>query len=423
MSNLDLVVIGGGAAGFFCAINYGEKNPGARILLVEATQKLLTKVRISGGGRCNVTHNCFVPAELVKNYPRGSRELRGSFEYFQPSHTVEWFARRGVILKAEADGRMFPITDSSETIVNCFMDAAASHGIKIVKGQSIVGISKRVEDGLFHLTAKSGEEYRSRFVLLATGSSSTGHDLAKSLGHSISTLSPSLFTFKVSDDRLTDLGGVSFKDCSLDLAVSSADNSSQKNELVQKFKFRGPVLITHWGLSGPAVLKLSAFAAHELFASGYVGQLTINFLGALSSEDADARIISFANDNSKKFVLKNSPFTEFTQRWWERLCTVCGVSEETKYAELSKKVRRLLVNESVAGIYKVSGKGIFKEEFVTAGGVNRIEVDFRTMESKTVEGLYFAGEVMDLDGITGGFNFQNAWTNAFLASQDMIKKS
>lgn len=406
MNTVDLGIIGAGAAGVFCAINTALLAPQAKIAIFEATHSPLAKVRISGGGRCNVTHHCFEPATLVKNYPRGAQELRGAFSKFQPQDTVAWFAARGVTLKTEADGRMFPVSDSSQTVIDCLMSEADRLGVKLVKGQKILKVGRNAS-GHFEITSRIDEVTECRFLLLATGSSPEGHQLAVLLGHKITALAPSLFTFKVTDERIKGFLGVSFPEASLQLTIAGSG---------KKHEFFGALLITHWGFSGPAVLKLSAFAAHDLFQSGYQAELRINFVGSTVAE-AEKCIQNYAVEHPKQLIVIHSMFSAIPLRWWAHLCKVVGIGPEQRFAEIKATLRAALAKELTAATYQVSGKGIFKEEFVTAGGVALTEVDFRTMESKRAPGLYFSGEVLDVDGITGGFNFQNAWTTAMLAAR------
>lgn len=396
MSKPKVGVIGGGAAGYFAAIHCAEARPDAQVSVLEGTTRPLTKVRISGGGRCNVTHHCFDPELLVKNYPRGFRELRGPFSRFQPKDTVAWFARRGVELKSEVDGRMFPVTDDSETIISCLEKAAKGAGVEVRLGQIVKGIQHR--DGKFFVQLRAGEEAFDR-LLLATGSGPQGVAAARSLGHQLVDPVPSLFTFNIDDPRLKELPGISFPEVELTLEPGGSG---------QVFKQRGPLLITHWGLSGPAVLKLSAFAARELFLSRYKARLRINFLPG----EAPATV------SAKVFATRQLP-PSLPKRFAQALIQHVGIEAKASWANLSGELLQRLASELSQGEYQVDGKGVFKDEFVTAGGVALKEVDFRTMESKRCPGLYFAGEILDVDGITGGFNFQNAWTTGYLAGQAM----
>ena len=406
-----IAVIGGGAAGYFGAINAAENRPDARVVILEATRRTLTKVKISGGGRCNVTHHCFDPAKLVENYPRGRRELRGPFAKFQPRDTVAWFAARGVELKAEADGRMFPVSNSSQTIIDCLEGAAKKAGVEICLGESVMTMERHGPK--LRLQLKSGDSIDADSVLLATGSAPQGVALASALGHAIVPPVPSLFTFNVKDPRLADLAGVSFDQVRLDLDPGDGEARLTRD---------GPLLITHWGLSGPAVLKLSAFGAIRLHGSRYKAALRINFLGGVREDIVLGQLMSYKAQHPKRTIIGHHPFDNIPRRFWQRLVEVSGASDTLTYADAAKATFSRLAQELAGGLYEVDGKGVFKEEFVTAGGVALSEVDFRTMSSLLVPGLYFAGEVLDIDGITGGFNFQAAWTTSFLAAQAMATR-
>jgi predicted Rossmann fold flavoprotein len=405
LEEFDLIVIGGGAAGFFGAIACAEARPGSRVIILEATPRVLTKVKISGGGRCNVTHHQFDAKRLVMSYPRGQKELMGAFHRFQPRDTVAWFAAHGVELKVEADGRMFPITDSSQTIIDCLEQTARQNGVALRLRTLVQKIEK--VDGQFLVHTKEGPLLRSRFVLLATGSMPFGQNLARDLGHRLVEPVPSLFTFEIKDPLLEGLAGTSFPRVHMQLKAAGA---------VQDFQQEGPCLITHWGLSGPAVLKLSAFAARELFASAYKAQLQVNWEHPLKYEAACQQLEALKQQHPKKKVSNENPFS-CTRRFWEVLLRETGFREQQIYAETSKKQLQDLARRLTGTVLSVEGKGVFKDEFVTAGGVAREEIDFRRMESKVCPGLFLAGEVLDIDGITGGFNFQNAWTGSWLAAQ------
>ncbi|WP_066376508.1 NAD(P)/FAD-dependent oxidoreductase [Anabaena sp. CA = ATCC 33047] len=406
MLPLKIVVIGGGAAGFFGAIACAQVNPEAQIILLEASRHPLAKVRISGGGRCNVTHACFEPQALTQNYPRGGKALRGAFTRFQPQDTVAWFTHHGVKLKTEADGRMFPITDSSETIVNCLMNTATAEGVEIWTGTPVVGVS-RINAG-FELLLKSGEIIRCDRLLLATGSSLIGYKIAQALGHHIEAPVPSLFTFNIPEDKLRALAGISVNPVGLKLFVG------EKSQLEQT----GPLLITHWGLSGPAVLKLSAWGARVLHEHNYQATLLVNWLPELTQEQVRAKILAIKNEWGKKAIALHRG-VDLPHRLWQYMIARVGITKDDRWAGLSNKTLNLLVQEITQSKYLVNGKGVFKEEFVTCGGVNLQEINFKTMESKLVPGLYFAGEILDIDGVTGGFNFQSAWTTAYLAGNAM----
>lgn len=372
----DLIVIGGGAAGFFAAIAAEGS-----VVLLEKTAVLLSKVRISGGGRCNVTHACFDPKELIKNYPRGSKELLGPFHHFQPRDTIQWFESRGVMLKTEEDGRIFPVTDDSETIIECLLSEAKKRGVDIQLRQRILSITKEA-DG-FTIERKDLPPLRCHRLLLATGSGPDGHAWAQQMGHTIQKPVPSLFTFNIPTSPLKELSGI---------VIDPVEVS------VPGFSQRGPLLITHFGFSGPAVLKLSAWAARLFAEKDYKLDVTINWLPDLSEE----KIFDMLKFASAK------PFS-FPNNFWK------AFAPATPLHQTSHKILRDLARRLHADTYHVEGKTTHKEEFVTCGGVNLKEVNFKTMESKICSGLYFAGEILDIDGVTGGFNFQNAWTTGYIA--------
>ncbi len=409
--NLDIVVIGGGAAGFFAAINCANTYRKAKVTILEATKKPLNKVRISGGGRCNVTHNCFDPARLVQNYPRGGKALRGPFSRFQPQDTVEWFANRGVKLKTEADGRMFPITNNSETVVNCLLNEAKKAKVNLQIGTAVKSVIKK--ENKFEINLKTGKTLKCDRILIATGSNPQGIKIAKNLGHKIIPAVPSLFTFNIKDSRLESLAGVSCDRVSIQLNCSNLSK-----EISKKMTQTGPILITHWGLSGPVILKLSAWGARVLFETKYQSELIINWLPEYNSETLRDLLLKTKLQMPKKKLVNYSPLP-IPKRLWQSLIHFVGIGDRKIWTEISKKELNRLVGELVRGSYKISGKGVFKEEFVTCGGVSLKEVNFKTMESKISPGIYFAGEVLDIDGVTGGFNFQSAWTTGWLASQAM----
>jgi hypothetical protein len=402
---LQVVVIGGGAAGFFGAIACAEANPQARVTLLEAGRQFLSKVLISGGGRCNVTHACFEPSLLVQHYPRGGKALRGAFSQFQSRHTVDWFTDRGVALKTEADGRMFPTTDDSNTIATCLLNQAKAAGVTLRTGAAVKSVAKK--DDAFKLELRSGEVLLADRLLIATGSSLNGHQFAQQLGHTIEPPVPSLFTFNVLDDRLKDLSGVSVDPVRLRLQT---DDSKLKLEQT------GALLITHWGLSGPAVLKLSAWGARFLHDRHYRATLQINWLPHHNPETLRHELTAVRNQLSRKTIVANCPVM-IPRRLWEKLVASIGIHSDMRWAELSNKAMTALIQELTQSSYTIQGKGVFKEEFVTCGGVNLKEVNFKTMESRQCPGLYFAGEVLDIDGVTGGFNFQSAWTTGWLAGK------
>lgn len=394
----DLITIGGGAAGFFAAITHAEKGGGATVIL-EKTSEVLAKVRISGGGRCNVTHHCFDARELSKHYPRGEKALIGPLNRWGAEDTVQWFRSHGVELKTEGDGRMFPLTDSSQTIIDCLEQAARSAGVEVRKRSGVAAIS-RSEEGdrvLFSVELENGELIRARHVLLATGGTrqAGGARLAKSLGHSLAPAVPSLFTFKINDSRITGLQGLSVAD------VHSSVVGTQ-------LKSSGPLLITHWGMSGPGILRLSAWGARKLAEMDYRFQLRINWLPGI---DVEAELRNHRELWGKRQMQTKCPFAPIPRRLWMRFLLVSEIADSTVWSQLTKEQMRKLVGELTSAKYEVTGKSLNKEEFVTCGGVPLKEINMKTMESKLCPGLYFAGEIMDIDGITGGFNFQNAWTS------------
>ena len=395
---VDLIVIGGGAAGFFSAITCAE-NSDKSVLILERTSQLLQKVKISGGGRCNVTHDCLDPRDLATHYPRGEKSLIGPFNRFGPSDTIDWFSSRGVELKTEADGRMFPESNTSQTIVNTLLDAAQNAGVSIKTNEGVTSIERTGER--FEVSTDAGHSYTAANVLLATGGtrSAAGAKLAERLGHELLPATPSLFTFKIDDARIDGLAG---------LSVANAEVRIQNSRL----KSQGPVLITHWGMSGPGILKISAWGARELAELSYRFSITVNWT---PNSDPAAVIAEKREHDGKRQVATRSPFEDIPKRLWLRMLDAAGIDGSTIWSELAKKPANKLISELSAATYEVTGKSTNKAEFVTCGGVARDDIDFKTMESKLVPGLYFAGEVIDIDGVTGGFNFQNAWTNGYHA--------
>lgn len=383
------------------AITAAETCPDAAVTIYEATDQPLDKVRISGGGRCNVTHNCFDPAELVNNYPRGRKELRGPFSRFQPSDTVTWFKKRGVELHTENDGRMFPISNDSQTIIDCLIHAAEKAGVLIKLNSRIKAVAK-TDNNCFNLQFSDNNHVTYDKIVITTGSSPQGYKFAKSLGHTVVPCVPSLFTFKVSDQRLENLSGLSFGQTTITLTTES-----------RTFTQTGPMLITHWGLSGPAILKLSAFAARELHTQRYQAPLQINFLPGQTNELLFTLFNSWKKQHGKKQLSSIHP-PEIPRRYWQQLLISLTIPDTLTWAEVDKKSLAKLTTELLGAEFLITGKGIFKEEFVTCGGVSLGEIDFKTMQSRLVPNLYFAGEILDVDGITGGFNFQNAWTTGWL---------
>ena len=410
MSSHRVIVVGGGAAGFFAAITCAESHPEAEVLLLEKSAHYLSKVRISGGGRCNVTHACFDPREFVTRYPRGSRELIGPFQRFSARDTVEWFESRGAKLKVEADGRMFPVTDSSQTIIDCLMRSAADAGVKLVPNCGVEKVvrtpGRRFE---LHLSkaALPAEPLQCDRLLLATGGCRVPAmaQIPVALGHTLEPPVPSLFTFNVEAPWLRELAGVSLPE--VELAVPEG-----------KLRERGPLLVTHWGLSGPVVLRLSAWGARELHARNYSFHLNLNWLPQHPREQLMANFQQRRKTLGAKLVV-NGPIAPLTARLWEGLVLACGLPRETRWASLTRTHQDQLVRGLTHMELPVRGKSLNKDEFVTCGGVRLREVNFKTMESRVCPGLHFAGELLDIDGITGGFNFQAAWTSGWIAGKAM----
>ena len=396
--NFNIIIVGGGAAGFFTAINIVEKNPKLKVAILERGTEVLNKVRISGGGRCNVTHACFEPNELVKFYPRGEKELRGPFHQFCSGDTIEWFEKHGVELKIEADGRIFPVSNSSQTIIDCFLKATQKLGITVLTGQSVQSIFKK--DSLWKVETQT-ENYLAEKLILATGSNPKVWEMLQNFGHAIVSPVPSLFTFNIKDSRIKELPGVAAH-----VTVKVKDT---------KLSSTGPLLITHWGMSGPAILKLSAWGARILHDKNYQITIFVNWLNDAEKADVENMLKELKQEHAKKSVSKKSPF-ELTNRLWESLVLASGIESETKWADLSKIQLQNLANQLTNGTFQVNGKSTFKEEFVTAGGIDLKEINFKTMESKLHESLYFAGEIVNIDAITGGFNFQNAWTSGYIVA-------
>jgi predicted Rossmann fold flavoprotein len=401
----DIIIVGGGAAGFFTAINIVEKNPKLKVAILERGKTVLEKVRISGGGRCNVTHACFVPNDLAKFYPRGEKELRGPFHQFCTGDTIDWFEKHGVELKIEDDGRMFPTSDSSQTIIDCFLSATKKFGIQVLTGQSVQSIfNPEVSGDDFWKVETNHEQFLCQKLIMTTGSNPKIWDMLHQLGHTIVSPVPSLFTFNIKDSRIKDLMGLS--------AFAKVKVKGSKLEA------SGPLLITHWGMSGPGILRLSAWGARELFDKQYQFILQVNWLNEATFEEAMDSLKELKQLHAKKAVSKKSPF-EFPNRLWESLVLASNIDSEIKWADVSKKQLTDLANQLTNGEFKVNGKSTFKEEFVTAGGIDLKEINFKTMESKLHENLFFAGEIVNIDAITGGFNFQNAWTSGFIVAQSV----
>jgi len=401
LEQFDIIIVGGGAAGFFTAINAAENNPELKILILERGKEVLTKVKVSGGGRCNVTHAEFIPAELVKRYPRGEKELRGPFHNFMTGDTIAWFEEHGIKLKTEEDGRMFPVTDSSQTIIDCFNQECQKLGIQIRKGQSLKSFSK--ENDWWQVNTNSNS-FKCTKLMLATGSNPKVWSLLEKMGHQIVPAVPSLFTFNIQDPRIKDLAGIA--------------SEAEVKILNENLESSGPLLITHWGMSGPGILKLSAWGARQLNDLDYNFNIQVNWIPGNSASDLLEQLRELKFSISKQQVFTRPQF-ELPKRLWQSIVSASKINPETKWADLNKDQLKKLAEELTSAVFKVTGKSTFKEEFVTAGGIDLKEVDFKTFESKLHKDLYFAGEILNIDAITGGFNFQNAWTGGYLAAQAM----
>jgi predicted Rossmann fold flavoprotein len=435
----DLAVVGGGAAGFFAAIVFAEAAFSAsgklpQIVILERGNRPLGKVLASGGGRCNLTHACFDPALLVQSYPRGGAELRGAFTRFQPSDTIAWFEAHGVPLKTEPDGRIFPVSDSAQSVVDCLQESASQAGVELRTKSRVEGIDLPVDaQAPFLIRLRPGggaseqaskpaplpDTLAARYVLLATGGEASGFRMAADLGHALQPPVPSLFTFNIPDPRLEGLAGLSVQDAALKLVLKNAP-AGRLTGLEQS----GDLLITHWGLSGPVVLRLSAWGARELQACAYQAELLVNWLGSRPTEKVLAFLRRYKEErsNASKKIFAHHPFHQLPLRLWKRLAQSAGVEEKHNWGDLPKTTLTRLAEQLTRGAYAIRGKGPFKEEFVTCGGVRLDQVNFKTMESRLLPGLYFAGEVLDVDGLTGGFNFQNAWTTGWIAGNAVAQK-
>lgn len=398
MKEQDILIIGGGAAGFFTAINAAEMDPGARITILERGNEVLNKVKISGGGRCNVTHAEFDPIQLAKNYPRGEKELRGPFHSFMTGDTIAWFESRGVELKVEEDGRMFPVSNSAQTIIACFQEEVLRLGIRLLRKQPVQEIFR---DGATWMVNTKTESFAARNLVIATGSNPKIWNLLEQLGHQIVPPVPSLFTFNIKDNRIKDLPGVS--------------TAASVSIVGEKLETEGPLLITHWGMSGPAILKLSAWGARELSQLPEF-EIQVNWLLDARAEDVVAELKELKQQHTKQQVHKYAQLG-LPKRLWQSLVSSRGIEEDFRWADLSNRQMAEIAEELTAGVFKVHGKSTFKEEFVTAGGVDLKEVNFKTFESRIHDNLFFAGEVLNIDAITGGFNFQNAWTGGYLVAR------
>lgn len=397
-----IVIIGGGAAGFFAAITAAESNPENEVIILEKSKKVLHKVKISGGGRCNVTHASFIPNELVEFYPRGKKELLGPFHQFMTGDTMEWFENRGVPLKIEEDNRIFPESNSSQTIIDCLTQSAENAGVKVWLEQNVQSIVKLNEK--FEIKTNT-QTIAADKLLIAAGSNPKIWALAEKLKHSIIPPVPSLFTFNINDKRIKEIPGISVPNATVKIVNTKLESS-------------GPLLITHWGLSGPAVLKLSAFGARILADKNYQYNVEVNWLS--SSTEVVLKILKSIKENDpKKQVVIRSQFTEIPKRLWERLVFASTIQFDSKWADLSNMELQKLAEQLTKCVFNANGKSTFKDEFVTSGGVSLKEINFKRFESKIHKNLFLAGEVLDIDAVTGGFNFQNAWTGGFISGNAM----
>ncbi|MEZ4859056.1 MAG: NAD(P)/FAD-dependent oxidoreductase [Flavobacteriaceae bacterium] len=404
----DILIVGGGAAGFFSAINIAERVPNLKIGILERGSEVLTKVKVSGGGRCNVTHAQFIPSELAKNYPRGEKELLGPFHTFMTGDTITWFEERGVSLKTEEDGRIFPISDSSQTIIDCFLSEIKRLKVEVLKNQSVKNIE--IKETSF-IVSTTSEDFFTEKLVVATGSNPKIWNLMETLGHTVVPPVPSLFTFNIKDERITNLPGIA-----TDASVQVISDTGKV-----LLESHGPLLITHWGMSGPAILKLSAWGARWLAPLHYHFTIKVNWLDFFSETEALNALLEFKNTNPKQTLSKYTQF-HLPKRLWQSLLLASGIPAHKTWADCSKTELQNLAHQLTQSQFQVTGKSTFKEEFVTAGGVDLKEVNFKTFESKIHRNLYFAGEVLNIDAITGGFNFQNAWTGGFIVANALAEK-
>ena len=402
---MKYAIIGGGAAGFFSAVTLAQKNPNADISIYDSSKQFLRKVKISGGGRCNVTHSCFEPKKLAQHYPRGEKELNGAFYSWQPQDTIDWFQSHGVSIKTELDGRMFPVSDNSQSIIDCLHGQVTKRGVKLFQGVGVKSLD--LKNDKFMLQFANGQSGTFDRVCMATGSmkSSTLTKSLEDLGHTIEPLAPSLFAFDITDERLKELAGISLENVSV--RVTSKGKSQA-----------GPILITHRGLSGPAILKLSAWEARQLNELNYKFEIELNWLGKRTESDLHTLFARMRNQKGQQLI-KTKLFDELPRRLWEKILTYVKIDGTLQWAQLPKKMEVRLINELISAKFLVCGKTMNKEEFVTCGGIRLKEVNFKKMESRIIPRLYFAGECLDYDGITGGFNFQGAWTTGYIAGSAM----
>jgi len=401
-----VIIIGGGAAGFFAAITIAETNPEMEVVILEKGNNTLQKVRISGGGRCNVTHACFTPHELVEFYPRGKKELLGPFHQFMTGDTLEWFENRGVPLKIEADNRVFPVSNTSQSIVDCFMDNAKRLGVVLQLNQRVNSISTT---GAQFIIKTEDKEFVADKLLIATGSNAKIWEMTARMGHKIIAPVPSLFTFKIFDKRIMEIPGISVPNATISILESN-------------FESCGPLLITHWGISGPAVLKLSAFGALFLAEKNYQYQVKVNWV-TKTFEKVFNDLKEIKSKIPKKQIRLSCKYDEIPKRLWEKLVAASDIKSEQRWADVSHGQLENLANQITNSNFMAEGKTTFKEEFVTAGGVDLKEINFKRFESKLHENLFFAGEILNIDAVTGGFNFQNAWTGAYIAGKAIAESN
>lgn len=401
MIHKDVIIIGGGAAGFFAAINIALNNSKLKILILERGKQGLQKVKISGGGRCNVTHAEFIPSDLCSNYPRGNKELLGPFHNFMTTDTIKWFEERGVKMKTEKDGRIFPVSNNSQTIIDCFLNEVKANKIEVLYNHSVKTLEKNNESWILNTKEK---KFNTKKVLVATGSSRVMWNMLQNLNHTIVEPVASLYSFNIDDKRIISIPGITISD--VEVKVLNSKISSE-----------GPLLITHKGLSGPSILKLSAFGALEFASMGYKFSISINFL-RISYLECLEKLKTFKNNFNKKKMIKFSPLG-IPLRLWKELVTYSKIEEEMSWSELNNNQLKSLSTQLTSSVFNVSGKSTFKDEFVTAGGINLKEINFKTFESKIHKNLFFAGEILNIDAVTGGFNFQNAWTGGYIASKSI----
>lgn len=396
---MKIIIIGGGASGLFSAINIAEKHPEYQVQILEKTSNLLSKVKISGGGRCNVTNERSSPSELIHFYPRGNKKLHQVFKRFSTSDMIDWLSQRGVPTTTEEDKRVFPTSNTSQTIIDCFLQETKRLGVEILKNQNVTSLES--QNGKWHIITSS-QSFEADKVVIATGSSTASWKMLQQIDMEATNRVPSLFTFNIEDERLHDLQGVAFGESQVKIVGSKLSES-------------GPLLITHWGLSGPAILKLSAWGAYELADKNYQFDVLINYTSH-NHEELRKHLIQYKEANPKRKVI-NYPLFDLPKRFWEKIIRFCGISNDLPYSELSKKHLNKLIEELSQGKYTVNGKSTFKDEFVTAGGVKLSEVSLETFECKRFPNLYLSGEVLDIDALTGGFNFQACWSSAWLISE------